>query len=223
MPGVMMSPALAVLGWTVNASASGPVPLAPPPPNAKPPFPRVRSGNGQPSVTKAASMAPTYVSLMAVSTPQSPSGSHNLVKGPVRRKGPGHSLVHLLGHVVWQRCHTGRDRRRAGRHCPGRESPVGIREPGPERLEHPRLGLDRGFREDHATHRPARPEPDRDLDGPVRCVDPHEPQRADDTLALLAGVEGQHAVVRAPIDRLVQPVRVDATQVHEAVDWSPDD
>src|SRR2546430_12265998 len=36
MAGVMMLPAVALLGWTVKASASGPVPPPPPPPIASP-------------------------------------------------------------------------------------------------------------------------------------------------------------------------------------------
>src|SRR6266702_2952857 len=111
MAGVIMLPAVALLGWTVKASASGPVPPPPPPPIANPRLLVSRWSYGQAAVTSAATATAMYESLMPIYTSSHPSplrkrsqthglsGPHMIVEGSVRRKGPGDAFVHLACHI----------------------------------------------------------------------------------------------------------------------------
>src|SRR6266705_4723686 len=158
MAGVMMLPAVALLGWTVKASASGPVPPPPPPPIANPRLLVSRWSYGQAAVRRAATATFMYESLMPMKTCSYPqalrtssgipprSGPHMIVEGSVRRKSPGDALVHLACHVDGEIPGPARDPGRPPRHPPRRpprpEPAVVVGEPGGDGLEHPRLHLD---------------------------------------------------------------------------------
>src|SRR6266853_481180 len=147
MAGVMMLPAVALLGWTVKARASGPVPPPPPPPIASPPLLVSRRSYGQAAVRSAATATVTYESLMPIKTCSHPpllrkrprtgrlSGPHMIVEGSVRRKSPGDAFVHFACHVDSEIPHTARDSGRPPRRPPRREPPVVVGEPGGHGLE----------------------------------------------------------------------------------------
>src|SRR6266853_264309 len=225
MAGVMMLPAVALLGWTVKARASGPVPPPPPPPIASPPLLVSRRSYGQAAVRSAATATVTYENLMPIKTCSYPpplrkrprtdrlSGPHMIVEGSVRRKSPGDAFVHFACHVDSEIPHTARDSGRPPRRPPRREPPVVVGEPGGHGLEHPGLHLDGRLRDDDPAYGALRREPDRHFDRPVGRVHTHEPERPDRRGSRRAPVEHEHAVIGTPVYGLVQSVGVCAAQV----------
>src|SRR6266851_95038 len=214
MAGVMMLPAVALLGWTRKERASGPVPPPPPPPIAMPRLLVSRPSYGQPTATSAFTTTVTPQSLLLISN-HPLLRFHMIVKRAVRRKGARHPFVHLAGHVGRQIPGPTRNRGTSCRcRATGLEPAILVGESGRDGFEHPWLHLDRRLRDDDAAHRALRREAHRHLDRTVRRVHAHELECAHRRRPGHAPVEHQYAVLGTPVHGFVQPVRIRGAQVY---------
>src|SRR5713101_736280 len=199
MAGVMMLPAVALLGWTRKERASGPVPPPPPPPIARPRLLVSRPSYGHATGTSVVTTTVTPQSLLVISN-HPLLRFHMIVKRAVRRKSARHPFVHLPCHVGRQIPGAPRDRGTSrGCGATGLEPAILIREPGRDGFEHPRLHLDRRLRDDDAAYRALRREAHGHLDRTVGRVHAHELECAHRRRPGHAPVEHQHAVLGTPV------------------------
>src|SRR3989442_1644423 len=101
------------------------------------------------------------------------------IERAVGRECSRHALVHLSRDVLCKIAGPSGDRRGPRRPVAGLQPAITLAEAGAHCLEHPRLRLDGGLRDDHAADRAFRREPHGHLDRPVRAVHAHELQQAD--------------------------------------------